>query len=117
MAQTFNFPNLIAGEGIGPITESAVVKSGGSVSLGEIVAKETSSGKIVPFASGGSGGAEIPFGIMGESIDATAGDKTGLIIVAAEINENAVSIASGTVAGVRESLRIRGLYLKPSVQN
>jgi hypothetical protein len=117
MAQTFDFPNLIAGEGIGPITESAIVKSGGVVPLGAIVAKETSSGKIVPYASGGSGGAEIPYGVMSEAVDASTGDKTSLIIVAAEINENAVSIASGTVASVKDALRVRGIYLKPSVTN
>jgi hypothetical protein len=51
-------------------------------------------------------------------MDASAGDKTLLVYIAGEFNENEVTLGTGhTVASIREGLRDNGIFLKPSVPN
>jgi hypothetical protein len=71
-------------------TEAPMLRSGtmkaselasASMAMGQVVAKETSSGKIIKYVSGGSGGAEIAVGILSEQVDYTTIGSTPMDVI------------------------------------
>ncbi len=48
---------------------------------GQVVAKQTSTGKIVKYNSGGSDGADVAVGILGEQVDGTTIGSTPIDVV------------------------------------
>jgi len=110
-----NYNNLIAGDAIKPITETAVVLDGQTLTAGEIVGKITASGKIKALNTAGSDGSEVPFGIMVNDVTASGSDVTDLVYIAGEININKVTSATSSPAAQKQNLRTLGIYLKESV--
>jgi hypothetical protein len=110
--------NLIAGSNMQLITRSITLLSGQNVIRGTVLGIVTASGKYVTSASAQSNGGQTPKAIAAEDMDASAGDKTLLVYIAGEFNENEVTLGTGhTVASIREGLRDNGIFLKPSVPN
>lgn len=60
--------------------EDVTVASGQNLVVGQVVGRVTASGKIATFNAGASDGTQNAIGIMAESVDASGGDKPGVII-------------------------------------
>lgn len=60
---------------------------------GTILARLTADGKVVPFASGGAGGAGVPVGVLTyEVANTAAGDVAIRMLVKGEVNRNRLII-------------------------
>jgi hypothetical protein len=86
--------------------ETVTLKSGTSYQLGSVLGKITASGKyrLSPAAQVvGDEGAETAIAVLIEAVDATAGDKTGLIVARgpAIVSKSAL-VFDGTVDQVAE---------------
>jgi hypothetical protein len=98
------------------VSELATI-TGGNYTKGTILAKITSSGKYtvcIPTASGGTAdGSETPCAILAESVDASSADKSAVIYLTGEFNASALTAGTGnTVAGLKDGLRARSIFLK-----
>ena len=60
------------------------LKAGETVVRGQVVGFLTASKKVVPFESGGAGGAELFYGIASQDVDATAGTLPVVTYVSGE---------------------------------
>jgi hypothetical protein len=110
--------NLIAGSNMQLITRSITLLSGQNVVRGAVLGIVTASGKYALSASAASNGTQTPKAIAAEDSDASGGDKTLLVYIAGEFNENEITLGTGhTVSSIREGLRDNGIFLKPSVPN
>ncbi|MBP0492175.1 head decoration protein [Roseomonas indoligenes] len=99
------------------VTENMVLLSGQNLKRGTIVGRITASGKATISAAAASDGSQVPYGILLDDYDATAGDLGGCgVMVKGEFNDNAVIFGAGhTVLTVHDALRDGGIFLKPSV--
>ena len=62
-------------------------------------------------------GSEVPDRILGEDIDATSADVTTWAYISAEVDEDEVTIDSSlTIAGIKDVLRTKDLFLKPTLE-
>jgi hypothetical protein len=110
--------NLIAGSNMQLITRSVTLLSGQNVIRGTVLGIVTASGKYVLSASASTNGSQTPKAIAAEDSNASGGDKTLLVYIAGEFNENEITLGTGhTVSSIREGLRDNGIFLKPSVPN
>lgn len=115
---TSRVDNLIAGSNHQTISRSITLLSGQNVLRGAVLGTVTSTGKFVLSASASTNGSQTPKAIAAEDCNATSGDKTLLVYIAGEFNENEIILGTGhTVASIREGLRSNGIFLKPSVPN
>jgi hypothetical protein len=114
MSEIYTPDNLGAG-GTQTISETAIILSGSVLTRGEIVAKITATGKIVPLNTAATDGSEVPFGIMADDAPDTGADSTKLLYLAGEFNESAVTAATSTPAAQKANLRVLGIYLKTSI--
>lgn len=115
-SETYSPDTLIAGLTQG-VTESNILLSGQVLARGTVVGMITASGKITISASASSDGSQVPYGILLDSYDATAGDLAGCgVMVKGEFDQNAVIYGTGhSLTTVKAALRDVGIYLKPSV--
>lgn len=60
--------------------EDVTVASGQNLAVGQVVGRITASGKIAAFNPAASDGTQNAIGVMAMSVDATGGDKPGVII-------------------------------------
>lgn len=63
------------------LARPVTVKSGENLVIGDAVALEASSGKYRKYNTSGSGGLETALGIIGESVNASAGDLVSFMFV------------------------------------
>jgi hypothetical protein len=76
------------------------------------------SGKLRECKSANVDGSNQPYAILAETTDASGADATCPIYLAGEFTQSAVSAGTGhTVAGLRDTLRGLGIYLKSSSTN
>jgi hypothetical protein len=61
--------------------EQVTIGSGDIVALGQVVAKVTETGKVVPLSFENEDGSQNAYGIMVDACDASGGDKKGVAIV------------------------------------
>jgi hypothetical protein len=73
---------------------------------GTILARLTATGKLVPFAPGGTGGAEVPLAVLTYEVSRTgAGDVPIRALVAGEVNRQRLIIdADGTGVNVTSAV-------------
>ena len=71
------------------VTEEVIVKSGQTLAAGDIVARETATGKIVKYidetADDGTG---VPYGIIDHAVDAALAEKATYIHISGTVDEN-----------------------------
>lgn len=81
--------------------ENVTIVSGQNLKFGTVVGKITASGKYSAYDDDNGDGTEAAAGVLvGEDIDATDGDKTGVILVKdAELNPDLLVWATGNDAG------------------
>lgn len=109
-------PDLLIG-GDHPIrTLGVTVVSGQNLTRGALVGKITTGGKVTLSLSASSDGSQVPYGILGEDIDATGGDKVSFVYVSGDFNSLAMTFGTGhTAASVRDGLRDKSIYLHDAV--
>ena len=75
--------------------ETVTLKAGTSYALGAVLGKITASGKyrLAPAAEVvGDEGAETAVAVLIEAVDATAGDKTGLVVARGPVNRSQAAL-------------------------
>jgi len=83
------------------------VLAGNKISRGDVVAYDaTATTKVIPFAT-----TLVPYTVMYEDVDATAGDVIGLAYRDADIKASEVNFYSGTDAEVRDALDSKNIFL------
>lgn len=109
-----DFDNLLVGDY--PVqTEIVTLSSGENVTRGAVLGKVTANGEYKLSLAGAGDGSETPHAIAAEDIDASGGDKNGLIYTSAEVNQRKLSFGAGHDAdSVREPLRLVNIYVKGS---
>lgn len=102
-----------------PLVASEVIKRGMVVGI-------DGSGNVARGTSAASDGTQNPFGIAAEDADETAGDTHVNVFVRGSFNEREVERLLGvvgdltdsglTIAGIREALRDKGIFLETPVR-
>ena len=112
---TYTPDALIAGDF--PIrTLKVTISSGQNLQRGALLGKITSGGEYILSLSAASDGSQTPVAILAEDVDATGGDAEGIVYVAGDFNQDAITYgASHTAASVRDGLRNLGIYLHAPV--
>lgn len=114
--ETQTYDDLFAGH-YPVITERAIILSGENLARGTALGKVTASGKLKLLDSALSDGAETPYAILGEDVDASAGDKVGLVYLSGEFSTSKLTFKSGqTAAGFKAGFRDKNIYLQTSQQ-
>ncbi len=113
----YEYDNLFAG-GVQPVvTDAITLVSGQSYVRGTVLGVVTSSGEAKPVDSAVTDGAEIPYAILQEDVDATEGAQPGAVYLTGEFNENALTFGGTDTADThRKKLREIGLFLKTNVK-
>lgn len=83
-------------------TKEVVIKTGENIAAREVVALQTSTGKYITYAEGGTDGANVAVGIATYAVDATAADVTAQIYNAGTFNPDAL-VFSGTPNAVQKA--------------
>jgi len=87
--------------------KKVTVLAGNTVSRGDLVRfDDTATTKVVPFATG-----KVPYTVMVEDVDASAGDVVGLAYRDADIKASEVNFFDGTDAEVRDALDAKSIFL------
>lgn len=112
---TFTYPNLLAGEF--PRVETKVtVLSGESLVAGTVLGRVTASGKMVAVDDSLGDGAENPYAILAEDVDASAADTEGMAYLSGHFNEDALTFGDDDTADDhRDALRTLGIFLTKNV--
>lgn len=106
---------LIAGDH--PIrTLGVTVLSGQNLTRGALVGKITTGGKVILSLSAAADGSQTPYGILGEDVNASGGDKVSFVYLCGDFNSREMTFGTGhTVASVRDGLRDKSIYLHDAV--
>lgn len=115
-SETFTPDRLIAGV-TPPITKpDAVLISGQTLQRGALVGKITASGKLTLSLAAATDGSQIPYGILADYYDASAGDVTCAVYLSGVFNSNAITFGTGqTAAALYDTLRAQEIWLKDPV--
>ncbi len=110
------FDNLIAGNTIPIMTQSATIKAGeGQLVRGTVLAAG-SDGKLKQLATESAGASEVPYGILCDNVDATS-DAVAEVYVSGQFNANALVTKAEyqmTAADIK-ALRDGGIYIENAV--
>ena len=115
-SESYNPDKLIAGE-THLDTRSYILLAGQQLVRGTVVGMITASGKLTICNQGATDGSQVPYGVLIDYYDSTAGDLAGCgVYEKADLNENAITMGTGwTLTTIHAPLRSIGIYLKPSV--
>jgi hypothetical protein len=92
-------------------TREVTIKSGQNLADGAVVGKDGDS-KYLLSLSAASDGSQTPIGVLVGAVDASGGDKKGLVAFAGDFNEARLTFGTGhTAASTWLALSARGLYL------
>jgi len=92
---------------------------GGTLEAGTILARDSVSGKLVPFEIGGSDGADVPKAVLTYAVTAAgAGDVSSRVLVAGTVNQDRLIIdadgdGSNLTAAILDQLRSYGIVATP----
>jgi hypothetical protein len=113
--ETYTPDHLHAGDF--PIrTLDVTIASGQNLTRGALLGRITASGKYVLSLAAAADGSQNPVAILAEDVDASAGDKKGIVYVSGDFNENAIIYGTGhTADSVRAGLRDLNIYLHKPV--
>jgi hypothetical protein len=97
-------------------TLDVTIASGQNLVRGALLGKITASGKYVLSLAAAADGSQTPVAILAEDVDATGGDKSGIVYISGDFNENAITYGTGhTADSVRAGLRDLNIYLHKPV--
>lgn len=103
--------NLFAGE-FPRVTVLATI-SGGKFERGAILGKITTSGKCTICTSAATDGSKDVYGILAETVDASAEDKQAVVYLSGEFNSAALNVGEGyTIAELADALRAKSIFVK-----
>ena len=103
---------LFAGE-LQRVDRKITIISGQTIKRGYVLGKITASGEYNWSVSTAGDGSQTPVAIAAEDVDASGGDKEGLIYETGEFDQDRITLGTGhTVASVRDGLRDLGIHLK-----
>lgn len=109
MQETFEIKkdNLFAASQMMPVVnDKLTIAKSGALVRGTLL---TADGAVA-----GGADAEI-YAVLAEDIDTTDAAKEGAVYLTGEFNENALTVASGTVADCKASARKVGIFIKGSI--
>ena len=99
-------------------TLKVTIASGTNAVRGSLLGSITASGKYVVSAAAAGDGSQTPKAILAEDVDATGGDKEGIVYVSGDFNATALTYGAGhTAASVKDGLRDANIYLHTPVDN
>lgn len=88
------------------------IAAGQTLKAGSVLGAITATGKLVLCVDGAGDGSEVPFAVLLEDLDTTAGDKDFSVAVEGFFNETALVFGGAHDAdSVRVPLRKMGIYL------
>lgn len=97
-------------------TLDVTIASGQNLARGALLGRITASGKYVLSLAAAADGSQNPVAILAEDVDASAGDKKGIVYVSGDFNEDAIIYGTGhTADSVRAGLRDLNIYLHKPV--
>lgn len=97
-------------------TLGVTIASGQNLLRGALLGKVTATGKFILSLAAATDGSQNPVGILGEDVNATAGDVVSFEYVAGDFNSNSMTFGTGhTLASVREVLHGRSIYLHDAI--
>lgn len=112
---TFTHPNLIAGE-YPRVERKVTVTSGLTLAAGTVLGRVTTGGQMVAVDDSLSNGAQAPYAILAEAVDASAAAKEGIAYLSGEFNESALVFGGDdTIADHRDALRAINIYTKTNL--
>jgi hypothetical protein len=89
---------------------------GQNLKRGALLGKITASGKLTLSLAAAGDGSQVPYAILLDDTDATAGDVNCGVYIKGEFDQNKIIYGTGhTAASVRDGLRDAGIFLKPAV--
>ncbi len=99
------------------VTEQMTLTGGAALARGTVVGRITASGKVMLCTAAATDGSQVPYGVLADDYDATAGDLAPVAVyVRGEFDAGAVVLGAGhTLATVHDALRAGGIALKPAV--
>lgn len=111
-SETYTPDGLVAGNAHLLVGRKVTILSGQNIVRGTLLGKITTGGKYIKSLSGAADGSETPDAILAEDVDASAGDKEGLVYMRGDFVEEAVTFGTAhTANSVREGLRAKGITL------
>jgi hypothetical protein len=109
-------PDRLVVDSTSLLSRKVTILSGQNLARGAVVGKITASGKYVLSLSAAVDGSQTPDGILAEPIDASGGDKEGLVHFRGRFDSTACTFGSAHTADTtREGLRVKGIDLVSSV--
>ena len=98
------------------VSETGTLTGGQALPRGALVGRITASRKFTLSTAAATDGSQVPYGVLLDDYDATAGDVGCGVYVKGEFNPNAMTFGAGqTQAGLHDALRGMGIFLKPVV--
>lgn len=117
MSEIYTPDNLFAGHVMPKVTDEGIIAAGQNLPRGAVLGMVTATGKLKLVDKEASDGSQNVYAILAEDINATDADKTAPIYLTGEFNENALTLAAGTtVADIKTSARIVGIFIKSMVK-
>ncbi len=89
--------------------DEVVVASGQNLATGTVVGAVTASGKVVQLAPAASDGSQNAAGVLAFAVDATGGDKPGVIIARHAIASDKKLVWPGTITAPQKTAAIAQL--------
>jgi hypothetical protein len=113
---TYTPDNIIAGDADALTGEKITIIAGQNLIRGTVLGKITASGKYTKSLSAAADGSQTPDYILAEDCDATSGDKLGMAYSRGDFIQEALTLGAGhTIASIKEGLRVKGVFLIPSL--
>jgi len=107
---------LVAGNTHLLVGRKVTLLAGRAYPVGAVLGVVTASKKHTLSAAAANDGSQVPDVVLGESVDATDGDREALAYVRGDFNASALTLGAGhTVAGITEGLRTKGITLLPDL--
>lgn len=109
---TFVADNLIAGD-FPIVTKPVTVLSGQNLVRGSVVGVVTASGKVILSLSGAADGSQTPYAVLAADVDASTGDKPGIVYLTGEFEGDELTLGTGhTLASIEAGLEAKNIYLR-----
>lgn len=90
----------------------ATILSGQNVGAGAVLGQQTTGGKWMLSVAAASDGSQTPKAVLAEGVNATAGDRPGILYLLGDFDATRLVFGAGhTIASTRVELAARGILL------
>lgn len=108
-----NTQDLLVTNNVHCVERGETILSGEVVARGMVMGKITATGKLVEVDDTLANGAQNPYGVMANDVDATAGDKVGPVFIKGEFLEEKLTFGDNdTIDDHRVAMRDLGMLTK-----